>query len=78
MSNGGLLKKIGDLGDQRMRVAEQHELTPIAPPELFQQNWRRHTEGVARDLRHRLIRRRIATHKEGAPTTQPDIEICFG
>jgi hypothetical protein len=37
------------------------------PPELFNQNRRRHTECVARDLRHRPIRHCIAAHKEGNP-----------
>src|SRR5688572_18615411 len=43
VADGGL----GDLGDQRLRVAQQQELTRTAPPELFQQNRRRHAEGVA-------------------------------
>src|SRR5690349_16108152 len=58
---------LGYLSDQRLRVAQQQELTRTAPPELFKQNRRRHAEGVARDLRHRTIRHCIATHKEGDP-----------
>jgi hypothetical protein len=42
-------------------------LTRTAPPELFQQNRRRHAEGVARDLRHRPVGHCIAAHKEGNP-----------